>query len=392
MRPESRYIDYSAVQGLRTLDVSLLLSALGLVVIGLVMVASASVEYAQAHYGHWWWLVRSHFQHLLVALACGYIVFCIPLRLWYATIPMLLPLGLIALVLVLVPGIGMEANGSRRWLFLGGVTFQPSEFIKLLMIVYMARFLANDYMHASRVSMLRYWAWPMALGVVLCVLLLAEPDMGTFFLLMCCALLMLFLSGMHLQIYLVLCSVLALLCALLVVFSPYRWARILSFMDPWRDPTGSGYQLSHALNAVRSGEWWGRGLGHSLEKQLYLPAAHTDFIFAVITEELGWLGASCLIALFCFLVARMWHTASMAQQCKAVFVMYAVYGISLLIALQVFINIGVNLGLLPTKGMTLPFVSYGGSSLVLSCVLVAWVLRARKELCLGSAHSVEARY
>lgn len=344
------------------------------------MVSSASVEYAQAQHGFWWWLAWRHFQHILVALFIACLVFAIPLRLWYQTVPLLLPLGLIALLLVLVPEIGTQVNGSRRWLQFGHTTVQPSELIKIFSVLYLARFLSDESTLRHTNHHLRRSATPIAVFGVLFVLLLSEPDMGTVVLLLCCGLLMLFLAGLRLWVCAMLGTGFGFLCASLIVFSPYRWQRIVTFINPWQDASGAGYQLSHALSAFGSGQWFGVGLGHSMEKQFYLPAAHTDFIFAVIAEEFGWLGVLFVIMLFCYLVARMWRTADIARRFNRPFVMYAIYGLSLLMALQVFINLGVNLGMLPTKGITLPFISYGGSSLVSNCMISALVLRAHWEL------------
>ena len=368
--------DYNA----SPLDVPLLFTVLVLLGFGLVMVASTSVEYSQAHYGTWWALMWRHAWHIVIAMLCAWIVFMIPLHFWYKVAPFLFPLGLIALTLVLFRGLGTEAGGARRWLYIGNIGIQPSELVKLLSMMYLASFLAHEPRVTRTANISKQYVSPIGWFIVLSCLLLAEPDMGAFVLLLSCGMIVLFLSGLRLRVFMGLGIAAGIVCALLIVLSPYRWQRVTAFIDPWQDVAGSGYQLTHALSAFGSGGWWGVGLGHSIQKQFYLPAAHTDFIFAVIAEEFGWFGVVCVIGLFSYLVARIWRVATIARRKEHVFTMYLVYGLALLIAIQTFINLGVNLGVLPTKGITLPFVSYGGSSLLSGCVLIALVLRAHWEL------------
>jgi cell division protein FtsW len=374
------------------LDAPLLFAVMALLVIGLIMVASTSAEHASEQYGHWWFLLWRHAQHICVAVLCAWIAFMVPMRFWHASAPLLFPLGLLSLLLLLAPGMAREVGGAKRWLDIAGLPVQPSEMIKLLGVMYLARLLVAESKVSHSGETRRALAYPVILFMALSCLLLEQPDMGTLMLMLCCGMLMLFLAGIRLRVFAGLSVLLMTACTLLIVFSPYRWQRVVAFLDPWQDAMGSGYQLSHALSAFGSGGLWGVGLGHSMQKQFYLPAAHTDFIFAVIAEEFGFLGVAFVIGLFCYLVIRMWRVATMARLLERPFTMYLAYGLCFLMAMQTFINLGVNLGVLPTKGITLPFISYGGSSLVSSCVLCALMLRAHWELCTAHPHPGQGRY
>ena len=303
--------------------------------------------------------------------------FQVPLRAWQQAAPWLFVAGVVLLALVLVPGIGREVNGARRWLPLGVVNLQPSELMKLAVVLYAADYTVRKHalLHSFRRGLL-----PM-LGVMLVVgwLLLREPDFGAFVVICAVAMAILFLGGMNGRWFAALAVLAAIGFALLVISSPYRMQRIFGFMDPWADPFGSGYQLSHALIAFGRGEWLGVGLGASVEKLLYLPEAHTDFLLAVIAEELGFAGVALVVAAFAWLVLRALAIGRRAADLERPFNALVAQGVAVWLGVQAFINMGVNMGVLPTKGLTLPFMSFGGSALVTSCVALALVLRVDWE-------------
>ena len=357
-------------------DRSLAWAALILAAGGLVMVYSASIAIAEAsrYTGHnaAWFLVR-HGAYLALALTVAIIVFLIPARWWQKAAPWLFLLCLVLLVLVLVPGFGREVNGARRWLDLPGFGFQPSEAMKLAVVLYAADYTARK--HAVLKSFRRGLLPMLAVMLLVSWLLLREPDFGALVVIAMIAFAVLFLGGMNGRHFFALVGMLAVGFALLVLFSPYRMQRIFGFMDPWADPYGKGYQLSHALIAFGRGEWLGVGLGASVEKLHYLPEAHTDFLLAVIAEEAGLLGVVLVIALFAWLVARAFAIARQAALHERHFAALAAQGIGIWIGFQALINMGVNMGLLPTKGLTLPLMSYGGSGLLANCIAIAIVLR-----------------
>ncbi len=279
----------------------------------------------------------------------------------------------VLLVLVLIPGVGREVNGARRWLNLDVATMQPSELMKLAVVLYAADYTVRK--HAVLKNFKR-GLLPM-LGVMLVVawLLLREPDFGAFVVVAVTAFGVLFLGGMNGRHFVALVGMLAAGFAVLVLSSPYRMQRIFGFMDPWSDPFGRGYQLSHALIAFGRGEWLGVGLGASIEKLHYLPEAHTDFLLAVIAEELGLAGVVVVIALFAWIVLRAFAIGRQAAARERYFHALVAQGIGIWIGFQALINMGVNMGLLPTKGLTLPLMSFGGSGLIVNCVAIAVLLR-----------------
>jgi cell division protein FtsW len=351
-------------------------AALLLAAIGLVMVYSASIATAEAsrYTGHSasWFLVR-HGAYLAIALALAITVFLVPAKVWQKLAPWLFLAALAGITLVLVPGFGREVNGARRWLDLPGFGVQPSEAMKLAVVLYAADYTARKH---SVLKSFRRGLLPM-LAVMLLVswLLLREPDFGALVVIAVIAFSILFLGGMNGRHFAALLGMLAAGFALLVVFSPYRLQRIFGFMDPWADPYGKGYQLSHALIAFGRGEWLGVGLGASVEKLFYLPEAHTDFLLAVIAEELGFAGVALVIALFAWLVSRAFAIGRQASQHERHFAALAAQGIGIWFGFQALINMGVNMGLLPTKGLTLPLMSYGGSGLLANFVALAILLR-----------------
>ncbi|MFY9314823.1 MAG: putative lipid II flippase FtsW [Burkholderiales bacterium] len=357
-------------------DRSLAWAALLLVSLGLVMVYSASIATAEASryagFNPAYFLLR-HGVFLALALAAATAVFLAPIRYWQKAAPWLFFASFLLLVLVLIPGIGREVNGARRWLNLGVATVQPSELVKLAVVLYAADYTVRK--HAVLKNFKR-GLLPM-LGVMLAVawLLLREPDFGALVVITVTAFGVLFLGGMNGRHFSALVGMLAVGFAALVLSSPYRMQRIFGFMDPWSDAFGKGYQLSHALIAFGRGEWLGVGLGASVEKLHYLPEAHTDFLLAVIAEELGLAGVALVIALFAWVVLRAFAIGRQAAMRERHFHALAAQGIAIWIGFQALINMGVNMGLLPTKGLTLPLMSFGGSGLIANCVAIAMLIR-----------------
>jgi cell division protein FtsW len=348
--------------------------------LGLVMVYSASIAIAEASraFGHQpsYYLVRHAFfvaAGVMVALAA----FHVPLRLWQQAAPWLFLVGAALLAVVLVPGIGREVNGSKRWLSLYFVNLQPSEFMKLFVVLYAADYTVRK---ATHMDSLRRAFLPM-LVVMLIVggLLLREPDFGAFVVITVIAMGILFLGGMNWKLFAGLVMLLLAGFVLLILGSPYRLQRVIGFMDPWADPYGTGYQLSHALIAFGRGEWFGVGLGASVEKLFYLPEAHTDFLLAVIAEELGFIGVIAIVLAFVWIVIRAFAIGRRAAMLERHFPALVANGIGLWIGVQAIINIGVNTGMLPTKGLTLPLLSFGGSAITATCCAIAVLLRVDWE-------------
>ncbi|MBI4205889.1 MAG: putative lipid II flippase FtsW [Betaproteobacteria bacterium] len=344
--------------------------------LGLVMVYSASIAIAEGSRGTGhqsaYYLLR-HGVYIALSVAIALIVFQIPLRLWQQAAPYLFVLGLALLALVLVPGIGREVNGSRRWLSLYFVNLQPSELMKLFVLIYAADYTVRKaaFMHSLRKGFLPMLAVMLLTGG----LLLREPDLGAFAVIAAIAMGILFLGGMSWRLFAGLLVMLVIGFVALILASPYRLQRVLGFMDPWSDPYGKGYQLSHALIAFGRGEWFGVGLGGSVEKLFYLPEAHTDFLLAVIAEELGFAGVLAIVLLFAWLVVRAFAIGRRAVMLEHYFSALVAQGIGLWIGVQVIINMGVNMGVLPTKGLTLPLLSFGGSAVVVTCCAIALLLR-----------------
>ena len=358
------------------LDPLLLWSALLLGAIGLVMVYSASIAMAEAErftgFRPGYFLVR-HAIYLGLGLAVAAAFFKVPVWLWQKASPWLFLLGVMMLVAVLVPGIGREVNGSRRWIPLGFASFQPSELMKLFVVLYAADYTVRK---AAFMDDFRKGFLPMfGVMTVIAFLLLREPDFGALVVVTTIAMAILFLGGLNWRLFASLAALLAVAFVILIFSSPYRLQRILGFMDPWADAYGKGYQLSHSLIAFGRGEWLGVGLGASVEKLFYLPEAHTDFLLAVIAEELGFAGVATVITLFLFLVHRAFAVGRQAASLERYYAALVAQGIGVWLAAQAFINMGVNMGLLPTKGLTLPLLSFGGTGIVVNCIAIAIVLR-----------------
>ena len=348
-----------------------------LLFLGTIMVYSASVSIAERATGNSLHYLIRHIVSVVLGVTGMLIVMRSRARLWEYLGPYLLLIGIALLVLVLIPGIGVRVNGSSRWLSLGVVNLQPSELMKLFMVVYAAGYLARKQ------EELRFFTQGiLMLSIVLAVigmLLLQEPDLGSVVVISLTVFVMLFLGGVKFWHFTAVAAAGLGGMALLTYVSPYRMARFTGFLDPWADPFNTGFQLTQALIAFGRGEWLGVGLGASIQKMFYLPAAHTDFLFAVLAEELGLLGVLTVMALFAIIVWRAFRIARRAEINGQVYAARLAQGIGLLLGMQAMINMGVNMGALPTKGLTLPFVSYGGSSMIVSCLAAGLLLMVERE-------------
>ena len=358
-------------------DRVILLLYLVLICIGLVMVTSASIGIADQNTGDPFFYAKRQFLRMLLSLALLWLACRIPLQFWNRNGMALMMGSIVLLAIVLIPGVGHTVNGATRWLNFGLFTFQVSEIAKLFLIIYLSGYLLRrgDEMQTNTMGFIK----PMLILAVASGLLLMEPDFGAAAVLLMTGLGLIFLGGVRFGQFLL--FVVGTLCimGLLAVSSPYRLARITSFLDPWADPFNSGFQLTQSLIAIGSGGWFGAGLGGSVQKLFYLPEAHTDFLFAIYAEEFGFVGQVFLIAIFALFALRCFAIAKLALQREQAFGAYLAYGVGLLITLQAVINIGVNMGALPTKGLTLPFVSYGGNSILSMSFAVGLVLRVYLE-------------
>lgn len=359
------------------LDLPLLLSALVLLGIGLVMVASSSISIAERELSEPLYYFWRQLSYSIVGLITAVIVFKIPLTYLQKTGPILIVIGMVLLLMVLIPGLGKEVNGSMRWLNLGVISLQVSEFVKLATVIYLAGYLVrhNEEVRTNLSGFLR----PLVLIFIISLLLIIEPDFGAVAVIAMTAMGMLWLGGASFFQFIFLMLTITAVLSLVAVSSPYRMERLTTFLNPWADPFNSGFQLTQALIAFGRGEWFGVGLGASVQKLFYLPEAHTDFVFAVLAEELGLFSVLVVIALFCFIVIRSLMIGRRAEKRELPFTAFLSYGLGIWLGLQAFINIGVNMGVLPTKGLTLPLMSYGGSSLIIMCVVIAILLRADYE-------------
>ncbi|HEV2219308.1 MAG TPA: putative lipid II flippase FtsW [Casimicrobiaceae bacterium] len=366
-----------------TYDVSLAWTVVLLLAFGLVMVYSASIATAEASartgYHPWYFLAR-HAVFLGIGLGTAFFAFQVPIKVWEHTAAWLFIGGAMLLVLVLIPGVGKSVNGSRRWLSLVVINIQPSEFMKLASVLYAASYAVRKaaFLHAEqplRQTLVRGFAPLSAVMVAIGGLLLLEPDFGAFVVILAIAFGILFLGGLDWRLFTGLAVLLPVALAAIVLAAPYRVQRLAIFLDPWSDPMHRGYQLSHSLIAFGRGDWFGVGLGSSVEKLLYLPEAHTDFLLAVIAEELGFVGVAAVIALFAWLLFRAYAIGRQAARLSRPFAALCAHGIGIWIGVQAFINMGVNMGVLPTKGLTLPLLSFGGSGIVANCIALAVLLR-----------------
>ncbi|WP_239923564.1 putative lipid II flippase FtsW [Agaribacterium haliotis] len=357
---------------------SLFVAVLALASFGLLMVATSSIDFAAAVYGDTWYFAKKQMFFLILGLAAGCFVYMMPTRLWHQLSPLFLFLSFALLILVLVPGIGKVVNGSRRWLNFGPFGIQASELAKFCLIIFYASYLTRR----AQVVSSRWLSFGIMVGIIAltALLLLLEPDFGSCVIICFTLGTMMFVAGVPVLRF-VLLSIVALFGAsVLILTSDYRRERLLSFMDPFADPYDGGYQLVQSLIAFGRGDWFGLGLGNSIQKLFFLPDAHTDFIFAIIAEEFGLFGVLIFIALFAFFIAQILRVALKALTRDQKFGAYLCVGVAALLAMQAFINMGVASGLLPTKGLTLPFISYGGSSLVVTCSMLALVFRVQNDL------------
>jgi cell division protein FtsW len=363
-------------------DQALVWVTVALLMFGLVMVYSASVAMPDnpkfARYAHTHFVMR-HALSLMVAFVVALLAFQVPVATWEKLAPWLFVASLILLILVLVPFIGKGVNGARRWITLGFMNFQPSELAKFAVLLY-----AADYMVRKMEVKERFFraVMPMAIAIaVVGLLLLAEPDMGAFMVISVIAMGILFLGGVNARMFFVIALVVVVAFGLMVMLSDWRRERIFAYLDPWSEKysMGKGYQLSHSLIAFGRGEFFGVGLGGSIEKLHWLPEAHTDFLMAVIGEELGLIGVLTIIGMFMWMVRRIMHIGRQSIALDRLFAGLTAQGIAIWFGFQTFINIGVNLGALPTKGLTLPLMSYGGSAILMNLISLAVVLRIDYE-------------
>jgi|LWDU01.1.fsa_nt_gi cell division protein FtsW len=363
-----------------TYDQLLFWAVMILLGIGLVMVYSASIAIAEArsavgHEGTYYLIRQAVF--ITVSLVAAYVTFQISMDWWQKMSPYLFLAAIALLILVLIPGVGRNINGSQRWLSLFVINLQPSEFMKLFAAMYVTDYAVRK---SAQMDSIVNGFFPMvAVMFLVGFLLLREPDFGALAVVATISISILWLAGINIWIFIGLITVLPVAVYFLIVSSPYRLQRVIGFMDPWADPFGKGYQLSHALIAFGRGEWLGVGLGASVEKLLYLPEAHTDFLFAVIAEELGFVGVFVVLSLFAWIVIRAFGIGKEAIANERHYSALLAQGIGVWIGVQAIINIGVNMGLLPTKGLTLPLLSYGGSGLLANCIAMAVLLRIDYE-------------
>ena len=362
---------------IESVDLPLLISALILLGLGLVMVASSSISIAERQLSEPLYYFWRQLSYATVGLLVAFVTFKIPLDYLQKSGPALIVISLILLVMVLIPGIGKEVNGSIRWINLGFISLQVSEFVKLATVIYLAGYLVrhNEEVRTNLSGFMR----PLGLIFIISSLLIIEPDFGAVAVIVATAMGMLWLGGASFFQFIFLILTAAAALTLAAVSSPYRMERLTTFLNPWADPYDSGFQLTQALIAFGRGEWFGVGLGSSVQKLFYLPEAHTDFVFAVLAEELGLFSVMLVITVFCFIVIRALMIGRRAEKRERPFTAFLAYGLGIWLGLQAFINVGVNMGVLPTKGLTLPLMSYGGSSLIIMCVVIAMLLRADYE-------------
>ena len=361
-----------------TLDPVLLAATLGLLLLGLVMMASASVTLADRQAGDPLYFLERQLFSAVLGLGCAALLLAVPMSLWERASPLLLAGSFVLLLLVLLPWVGHEVNGSRRWLRIGPLNFQPSELARVALLAYVAAY-AVRY-QAQLTSSWQGFVKPLALLGAAAVLLLLEPDLGAAIVLLATGVAVLYLAGARARDVLAVLAMGAAGVAALSMMSGYRWRRVTTFLDPWADPFDSGFQLTQSLIAIGRGEWFGVGLGSSVQKLSYLPEAHTDFLFAVLAEELGLVGVACVLLLFLVLVLRSVRLSRLAAEAGMPFHAFMAAAFGIWLGMQAFINIGVNMGLLPTKGLTLPLMSYGRSSMLVTLAWVGVLLRVHHEV------------
>ena len=358
-------------------DIHFILAACALACLGFLLVASSSVEVASDRFGQPFSFAMKHALFLLISSIAGVIAYLIPTRSWYNYATHFLLLSMALLAIILIPGIGLTVKGATRWLSLGIFNLQPSEITKFTMMLFLASYLVRRLEEVRQ--KFSGFVKPMAVVGLIAILLLMEPDYGTLLVLSCAVMGVLLLAGAPFTQYMVFGSALFLGLAILAVIEPYRVERIMTIFNPWADRFGAGYQLTQALLAFGRGGLFGMGLGNSVQKLFYLPEAHTDFVFAILAEELGLIGGLITVGFMTFIVWRGLLIGRCAELGGRPFAAYLVYGLVLLIALQILINLAVNTGLAPTTGLTLPLLSYGGSSLVMTAVSLGVIARVSAD-------------
>jgi len=350
-----------------------------LLIIGYIMVASSSLHLGlRMETPNIWHYPLRQLAHIGLGLFLGFCVANVPMRRWEKLGPVLFITGLFLLVIVLIPGLGIRVNGSVRWLSLGGIRIQVSEVVKFFAVIYIAGYVTRhkDSLQQSAFGLVK----PLMLFAVACALLLLEPDFGSSVVILMIAMGVMFLAGARLSQFILLLGLLAVAGSMLVIFWSYRLKRVTSFIDPFKDPLDTGFQLVQALISFGRGEVTGVGLGSGIQKLFYLPEAHTDFLFSVIAEELGLIGVVSIIALFSILIWRTFQIAEAAEIAGQRFSAFIAYGLGIWFGFQAFVNMGVNMGILPTKGLTLPLMSYGGGSMMVMCCAVALLFRVKNEI------------
>ena len=376
-------IDTLLTRWSKVLDAELLTIVLLLMGFGLVMMTSASVATGDRLFGDESYFMKRQLMFIGLGSAIGVVLFQVPMKFWQNLGVAFLPIIVVLLVAVLIPGIGKEVNGSSRWINLGFASFQVSELAKLIIFMYLAGYMVR---HGDKLKTSEsYKPLLMPLLVLGCfgALLLLEPDFGTVVVVFATGLAMLFLGGVKLSRLALLLSATILVMVPLLMMG-YRGRRIISFLDPWKDSSGTGYQVTNALMAIGDGGWLGSGLGGSVQKQFYLPEAHNDFIFAVLADEFGFIGITVTLLLFAWLVKRAFVIGLNADKKKQYFGAYVAYAIGFWMGFQALFHIGVNLAVLPPKGLTLPFLSYGGSSLLITIIAMSILMRIHRETVTGT--------
>ncbi len=380
------YLPYTKEEGasklrspsiLANIDMTLLTVIAILLGIGLVMVASSSVSIAEKQMGNPFYYLQRQIIFVVIGCLAAAITVNIPIKVWEKMGVALVVASYALLVLVLIPGIGKTVNGSTRWIPMGLINLQASEAVKLLMIIYMGGYLVRRGENVR--ESFRGFCVPMGLLAIAGILLLLEPDFGATVVIATTCMGMLFLAGARLWQFAMLSGLALTAMSILAITSPYRMARLTAFLNPWADPFNSGFQLTQSLIAIGSGDWFGAGLGNSVQKLFYLPEAHTDFLFAVYAEEMGLVGVALLIMLYAFAVLRSMRIGAISEAAGRTAGGYLAYGIGIWFGMQAFVNMGVNMGMLPTKGLTLPLMSYGGSSLIIMCAALGILLRIDYE-------------
>lgn len=370
-------MNYAQQRFALSIDPLLLGAVLGLASLGTIMVGSTSISLSASQFDQPYYYLLQHSVALIIGMAGLVLAALIPTQVWFRMNGLLLVSGLALLVLVLLPGFGSTVNGSTRWLVLGPFGVQASEPARLFLLMYLASYAVrhDEALHTTFSSFLK----PLLIVGICGLLLIAEPDFGALVVITITSLGILFVAGSRLRDFFLGVVVAGAILGTLVVTSSYRFKRILAYLDPFADPFDSGFQLVNSLIAIGRGDWFGVGLGESVQKLFYLPEAHTDFVFAVLAEELGFAGSTVVIALFALLVFKLFQIGQRALDEGLRFQGFMCIGIGLMIGVEAFINIGVNIGLLPTKGLALPLMSYGRSSVVVTLVAIGLVLRVAHE-------------